>query len=72
MGLLTKVASWVSLTIFNGSQCLMGAFNKIDVTAIDLTKKEIAGFEDAISATLTVFSDPMSSHMFAMRVRSCC
>lgn len=67
-GTANKVASWVSFDNIQQFSMPDGNLNKIDVTAIsDLTKKEIAGFEDAISATLTVFSDPMSSHMVAVR-----
>lgn len=67
-GTANKVATWVSFDNIQQFSMPDGNLNKIDVTAIsDLTKKEISGFEDAISATLTVFSDPMSSHMVAVR-----
>jgi hypothetical protein len=67
-GTANKVSAWVSFDNIQQFSMPDGNLNKIDVTAIsDLTKKEIAGFEDAISATLTVFSDPMASHMVAVR-----
>lgn len=67
-GTANKVATWVSFDNIQQFSMPDGNLNKTDVTAIsDLTKKEIAGFEDAISATLTVFSDPMASHMVAVR-----
>lgn len=67
-GTANKVATWVSFDNIQQFSMPDGNLNKIDVTAIsDLTKKEIAGFEDAISATMTVFSDPMASHMVAVR-----